>query len=58
MRYVTIARPRAEYLDDAPQFNGQTVIVEDDQPVKTGLLDASGVDIYRVRERAQVGFIR
>ncbi len=29
---------------------------EDDRPEKTGLLDASGTPLYRVRERMKIGF--
>lgn len=33
-----------------------TVMCDDDQPVNTGLLDANGTPLYRVRERTPIGF--
>ncbi len=35
-----------------------TVYVEDDGPERTGLLDAQGRPLYRVRERVPMGFHR
>lgn len=57
-RYVA-RRPRADFDEDAAIFERETidVIEDDDGPVPTGLLDAAGVPIYRVRERVRCGFI-
>ena len=54
MRYVT--RPRASYDDDRIWPEQVTVHVPDEQPVKTGLVDQHGHDIYRVPERNPIGF--
>jgi hypothetical protein len=60
VRYVAISRPRprAEYYDEGPVIAGQTVIVEDEAPVETGLLDASGTKLYRVADKIRPGFIK
>lgn len=34
-----------------------TVFSEDDRPIATGLLDASGAPLFRVQERAPLGFV-
>lgn len=58
IRYVT--DPRAGYdpesgdsWDDA---HGITVFEADDGPTDTGLVDHCGRSIYRLTERAQIGF--
>lgn len=58
MRYV--ARPKA-WWDDEPNVEDvstRIVLVEDDAPIRTGLLDADGVPLYRVRDRFPVGFVK
>ncbi len=58
MRYVTI--PKADW-DEPPhlsEVSSREVIVEDDAPVKTGLLDQTGAPLYRVKDRLPFGFVR
>lgn len=57
MRYVAIPkRPRSgDYFDEGPLLEGRTVYVSD-EPVDTGLLDATGTKLYRVDERVRAGF--
>ncbi len=60
-RYVAIGRrPRAEWDDDPrlEDVSSRQVIVEDDAPVATGLVDASGLPLYRVRQRIAIGFVK
>jgi hypothetical protein len=45
-------------LSDEPVMAGTTVLVDEDRPVDTGLLDANGVRLYRVSERVKVGYIK
>jgi hypothetical protein len=60
-RYTTL-RPRAENdVDELQTGQGSTMTVieaEDDRPQPTGLYDASGTPLYRVRERLPMGFAR
>ena len=42
--------------DDGPALTGQTVIVESDEPLDTGLVDHTGTKIYRVAGRLPIGF--
>lgn len=57
-RYTT-HRPRAIFVEDAywpePPVRME-VIIEQDAPVDTGLVDEFGTTIYRVPERRRVGF--
>lgn len=59
-RYVAMARaPKGErewWDDPAPAPTTQTVYCEDDEPVNTGLYDANGTPIYRVKDRLPIGF--
>ena len=61
MAYVTIRRPqrpRADWLEDAPEpVLSFDVIVSDDEPVNTGLLDAHGTPIYRTPDKIKMGFV-
>jgi len=42
-----------------PEERGRIdVIIPDDKPQNTGLLDADGTPIYRVEVRAPIGFMR
>ena len=56
-RYVAI-RPKAHWADDAPLIPSLTVYEPEDKPEETGLLDANGVKLYRVRERIKMGFVK
>lgn len=54
MRYVI--RPRADTLDtlrETPHLGAQTVM--EPEPVKTGLLDKDGNDIWRIM--SPIGFV-
>lgn len=55
-RYISRIRSRAEddFYSDTRQT--MTVIVEDSDPVDTGLVDHLGIPIMRVSERIPVGF--
>lgn len=58
-RYIAIAKPLCTDWDDHQErLVGQSVIVEDDQPVDTGLVDVTGTRIYRASDRIPVGFRR
>lgn len=54
-RYVTRAwQSESEYgWQDRPSL---TVFEDDSQPMNTGLLDAAGAPLYRVRDREPIGF--
>jgi len=51
---------RAGYYDDAAEAFVEhphiTVFEADNEPFRTGLLDANGADIYAVDEREPIGF--
>lgn len=57
-RYVSLrTAPRSgHWSDDVPMIRDLTVFETQDEPARTGLLDARGVPIYRVRERIKMGF--
>lgn len=60
VRYVAARRVRAAYWDDdlgavVSTPDSITVIESDRAPVDTGLLDASGVTVFRVTDREPVG---
>lgn len=59
-RYVT-GPARAVYLDDPDNglsVTSHEVILQDDDPRPTGLLDADGRQLYRVRHREPFGFVK
>lgn len=58
MKYVT--RPKAEDWEHFPveAVTTREVIVSDDAPVKTGLIDQTGAPIYRVRDSIPFGFVK
>jgi hypothetical protein len=59
MRYRYIALPsppKSHWADDAPLVRDLTVYEEEDKPQETGLLDARGTKLYRVREKIKMGF--
>lgn len=59
-RYIARRTPPRAWTDDSPWTTSQrptlTVYEVDDAPTDTGLLDAHGTPLYRVRERATMGF--
>jgi hypothetical protein len=59
-RYIARRTPPRAWTDDSPWITSQrptlTVHQVDDAPTDTGLLDADGVPLYRVRERVAMGF--
>lgn len=58
-RYVAI-RPRSQWdIWDrpAPVQTTMTVYETDNEPEKTGLLDANGTPLYRVQDRQKVGYL-
>jgi hypothetical protein len=59
MKYVAIQnRPRAGDWEDQPPIGAATTVYETEvSPVKTGLLDASGIPLYRVSDRIKMGFV-
>ena len=56
MKYVT--KRQKAYWDDEDWYPDAPAVTvyEDDEPQYTGLLDAHGEDLYRVKERAPIGF--
>jgi hypothetical protein len=57
MRYVASTRPpRADDWDYPDEHRTMSVIEDEAAPQATGLLDANGVPIYRVADRAPMGF--
>ena len=61
MRYVAIGggvRPRADWESEEAHLVGTQVHEADDSPIDTGLLDARGVRLYRVREKIPFGFVK
>lgn len=62
-KYVAIRalkRPKSYYEDVVERQSMTTisVIEEDSSPIETGLLDSSGVPLYRVDEKGPWGFTR
>ena len=58
MRYVTL-RPRSVVLyemDQEASVTADQVIVSDDAPIDSGLLDVSGNRLFRVAARIPLGF--
>lgn len=57
-RYVTM-RPRSVILyemDQDASVTADQVIVSDDTPIDSGLLDVSGNRLFRVEDRIPLGF--
>lgn len=54
-RYATV---RDDNDDDDPSITAHELIEFDDIPQHTGLLDAQGRRLYRVRERIPFGFVK
>lgn len=60
-RYVTLHKPKLADMwsePDAEDYLARTVYEPEPQSVRTGLLDASGTDIYSIEERDPIGFVR
>jgi len=60
-RYIALPKaPKAAWDDDplVADVTTRTVILEDDGPVKTGLLDANGTPLYRMPNRIPIGFVK
>lgn len=53
-KYVPIT---AGWCPNGSDYLARTVMEQDKQPVKTGLLDATGVPLYRVPDTVKFGFI-
>ena len=59
MKYRAIHRVSWDAGEELDAGDPRTITVhEDDEPKDTGLLDANGTPIYRVRERVPFGFVR
>lgn len=60
MRYVAIPRAWHNEWDDTTSSSRPScdVVVTDDAPQATGILNADGVMLYRVQERVALGFKR
>jgi hypothetical protein len=56
-RYVSISGVFVDHTDPEPALTADTVFEPDDSPQKTGLLDVNGTPIFRVKERATMGFV-
>ena len=61
-RYVAIARKPRSWWAEEDEFSSERrtidVIEPPHEPIDTGLLDASGVPLYRVNERGPIGFTK
>ena len=60
-RYVPIRawQPVGEWLADPDRSRlSVDVVIRDDAPRDTGLVDASGTRLYAVEERDPIGFVR
>jgi hypothetical protein len=57
IRYVTKAE-RVDGEDGDVSYTAGTVFERDDAPRDTGLLDANGNRLYRLEQRAPIGFIQ
>lgn len=60
-RYVSGIRIRSDFDEwdaDASQSLARTVHEEERQPIRTGLLDHHGNDIYAMDEADPIGFVR
>ena len=56
-RYVSIHRRTVATIgEDEPLYNTITVHEGDAEPEDTGLLDASGTKLFRVRDREPIGY--
>ena len=61
MRRRYIVKPRMASLDDgldAENYLARTVFEPDPAPVRTGLLDARGNELFAVVEIGPIGFVR
>lgn len=58
MKYVAIPRADWDEPPDVEAVSTRTVLVDDDAPIKTGLLDHHGTPLYRIREKIRFGFVK
>lgn len=59
-RYIAIKhRPKSwdGWEDQPPIVQATTIYEADDKPEETGLVDANGTPLYRVKERAKLGYV-
>jgi hypothetical protein len=57
VKYITRSADTGWWVHDASESLAKTVYEDEDKPADTGLLDADGTKIYRVRDRQPIGFI-
>ncbi len=60
MKYVAIHRPvrASDDWDNQPPIAAATTVYEaEDAPVETGLVDATGTKLYRVKDKVRVGYV-
>lgn len=60
MPYIAIRqfKPKAGDWEDQPPIGAATTVYErEDAPEDTGLVDANGTKLYRVRDRVKMGFV-
>ncbi|OIN06092.1 hypothetical protein BFS86_19495 [Shewanella algae] len=62
MKYIAIGKPVPNANDEwearAQDFIPRTIVEQENAPVDTGLLNADGVKLYRMEDRAPIGFVR
>ena len=60
-RYVALPQAPAKSSEDwenqPPVAAANTVYEQDDAPIETGLLDANGTKLYRIRDRLKMGYL-
>lgn len=61
-RYVTLAhKPKSADMWDGPDaesYLARTVFEPEPKAIRSGILDASGNDIYMIDEPDEIGFVR
>lgn len=56
-RYVALpSPPKASWEEHERHLPSLTVYETEERPIDTGLLDATGTKLYRVRDRIKMGF--
>lgn len=58
-RYVALTPPKGseDWETQPPIAAANTVYEPDDAPIETGLLDATGTKLYRIRDRLKMGYL-
>lgn len=59
-RYVAIPnRPKAsdDWENRSPIVNATTIYESEDEPERTGLLNADGTPLYRVKDKIKIGYL-